>query len=180
MSTIDQIEDQICKAIRGIEIDSLSGDRKWAKAIFKALADLGTSLNYEICSSSNDGEYDAGWLFDLVWYQNDENGRLFSVPLVLESEWHRNYERIKYDFEKLLIAKAQYKVMIFQAKGEKKAEYFNRLEAGIGAFHIACKSESYLLVCFDEDLWVFEIRTVKIDKFIHVTKVTEVVAQPAT
>jgi len=166
------------KAIRAVDINSLHGDRQWTKAIFKAVADLGVSLNYKVCSSSNDGEHDAGWLFDLVWYENDAEEHLKAVPLVLESEWHRNYTRIKYDFEKLLIAKSKYKIMIFQAKGDKKPDYFKRLQAGIEAFHVASHDESYLLICFDEDLWAFEIRTIKREKSVLVTNVIEVAGQP--
>jgi hypothetical protein len=63
--------------------------------------------------------------------------------LVLECEWNRNYERIKYDFEKLLIAKSKYKILIFQAKDKKKADYFSQLNASVGAFHLADQDESY-------------------------------------
>jgi hypothetical protein len=47
MSTIDQIEDRICNAIRGINTKSLQGDGQWTKAIFKALAELGVSLKLQ-------------------------------------------------------------------------------------------------------------------------------------
>jgi hypothetical protein len=178
MTTIDEIEDQICKAIRSVPIDSLKGDGAWTKAIFKAIADLGTRLNYKICSSRSDGEYDGGWLYDLIWYENDDTGQLKSLPLVLESEWDKNYDGIKYDFEKLLIARAKYKIMIFQAKREKVSQYFKQLQSGIEAFHVASEDESYLLMCFDEDNWAFQIKTIKIEKSLHVTKVIEVAAPP--
>jgi len=158
MTDIDEIEAKICKAIRSVPIDSLRGDGAWTKAIFKAIADLGTKMGYQICSSRSDGEYDSGWLYDLIWYENDEKGQLKSLPLILESEWNRNYAGIKYDFEKLLIARAKYKIMIFQAKGKKLPLFFEQMQSAIEAFHMASEDESYLLVCFDEDSWAFRLR----------------------
>jgi hypothetical protein len=178
MTTVDEIEDKICKAIRSVPIDSLKGDGAWTKAIFKAIADLGTKLDYHICSSRSDGEYDGGWLYDLIWYENDEKGQLKSLPLVLESEWDKNYKGVKYDFEKLLIARAKYKIMIFQARRKKLPQFFQQMQSAIEAFHTASEDESYLLVCFDEDSWAFQIKTIKIERSLHVTKVIEVAAPP--
>ena len=161
MATIDYIELEILAAIRSVPSDTLKGDRAWTKAVFKAIADLGVRTNHRICSSSSDGEHDSGWLYDLIWYKVDDQGQLLSVPLILECEWHTNYERIKYDFEKLLISRSKYKVMIFQAKGEKMEKYFQNLEAGIQAFESAAADEAYILACFDDHDWDFDIRIIK-------------------
>ena len=159
----DQLEQRICRAIGSVsgEIKQNVGDATWTKSIFKALSVLGVELGYSICSSSHDGEYDGGWLYDLIWYQNDEAGQLITLPLILESEWHRSYERIKFDFEKLLAGRAKYKVMIFQASGDKKREYLDKLELGIKAFQGGGGNETYLLACFDETKWAFEIKSIQ-------------------
>jgi hypothetical protein len=166
MNTIENIEEQIRSAICSIpsQLSTGIGNRAWTKAIFKSLADLGVKLKYEICSSSSDGEFDGGWLYDVIWYENDANGQLKSVPLIVESEWHRRYDQIKYDFEKLLVGRAKYKVMIFQASGEQMLEYFKKMKSGIEAFQSASAGEIYLLACFDETRWVFDIQTIKIEK----------------
>lgn len=133
------------------------GDKVWTKAVFKALSLLGEELGYTICSSASDGEYEGGWLYDLIWYRNNEAGQLLEVPLILESEWHRSYERIKYDFEKLLAGRAKYKIIVFQAKRDKKDEYLQKLQMGVKAFQGGGGNETYLLACFDETKWKFEI-----------------------
>jgi hypothetical protein len=167
VNAIDKTEERIRSAICSIPNQlprNGIGDRVWTKAVFKSLADLGVTLKYQICSSSSDGEFDGGWLYDLIWYENDTNGQLKSVPLILESEWHKAYDRIKYDFEKLLVGRARYKVIIFQASGKRMLEYFKMMKSGIKAFRGPHFDERYLLVCFDETRWVFEIRTIKVEK----------------
>jgi hypothetical protein len=84
--------------------------------------------------------------------------------LIVESEWHKAYDRIKYDFEKLLVGRAKYKVIIFQASGERMLEFFKMMKSGIEAFGGPQVGERYLLACFDETRWVFDIRTIKIEK----------------
>lgn len=161
MTTAATVEDQIIAAIHDVPSNELKGDRTWTKAVFKSIADLGVALGYKICTSSSDGEHDGGWLYDLIWYQTDANGLLTSMPLALESEWHKKYERIKYDFEKLLVCRAKYKIMVFQATGETIQDYITKMEAGIKAFEGSATGETYLLACFDETRWIFEIRTIR-------------------
>jgi len=40
-------------------------------------------------------------------------------------------------------------------------EYFSKLKAGIEAFENKGKGEIYLLACFDEDRWAFEIMPIR-------------------
>jgi len=50
----------------------------------------------------------------MVWYRNEEPGHLREIGMVLESEWNQDLYEIRYDFEKLLVAKSPIKVMIFR------------------------------------------------------------------
>lgn len=129
------------------------------KGVFKSLAELGEQLGYDICSSSCHREYSGGWLYDLIWYTNDKSNQLSSLPLIVECEWRKKYDAIKYDFEKLLVGKAKYKIMLFQATGDKIWEYVDKMKAGIDAFG-GCKNEVYILVCFDEKDWEFKVEIV--------------------
>jgi len=63
-------------------------------------------------------EHDAEWLFDLVAYTNNDEGSLRTVELALESELSARKEHdLKVDFEKLLAANCERKVMICFAEG---------------------------------------------------------------
>jgi hypothetical protein len=160
------VNDKIEQRIRSIfaeipkRLDVGTSDRAWTKAIFKSLSELGEELGFTICSCCQDGEYECGWLYDLIWYKENANKELQTVPLILECEWRKKYESIKYDFEKLLISKCRYKIMIFQAKQNQITDYFHKLKSAIRAFDGSCKNETYFLACFVEEKWRFEIEMV--------------------
>jgi len=85
---------------------------------------------------------------------------MLNLTLVMESEWSKKYGEIKYDFEKLLIAKAKFKVFVFQAKSQNVVSYLNELEKGIHIYQGGSVGEIYLLACYDYMTDEFEIRRV--------------------
>lgn len=91
--------------------------------------------SYLVCShglsdhlrQTNGGKYkNSEWLYDLHWYtEGNEPYSPTSLPLVVECEWNPKkrgekkkipYSGIKYDFQKLLIANADLRLMIFLIK----------------------------------------------------------------
>ena len=66
------------------------------------------------------------WLFDVTCLRYDSDGYLRRVPLVAESEWSRKIDDIIYDFEKLLLAHADVRVMVFD--GTVWSRYENKFE----------------------------------------------------
>lgn len=57
------------------------------------------------------------WLYDILWYQDypDNLGYLLDVLLVAESEWSSK-DYVKDDFQKLLLARSKYRIMIYQCE----------------------------------------------------------------
>jgi len=53
-----------------------------------------------------------GWLYDILWWEENQYGAT-DIPLVCESDWG-NIESVKYDFQKLLLARSKYRIMIFE------------------------------------------------------------------
>lgn len=156
-----QIEEQIVSAIKDIPRQFPHGARnpEWTKAIKLAIGELGQKLDYEVCGLKP--PFLEGWLYDLCWYSEARDGKLLDVPLVLESEWLTKYEKIKYDFEKLLIAKSKFKIMVFQASGQTIADYYEKLEQGIHAYQGGSSGEIYLLACYNEDNDEFEVKRIE-------------------
>lgn len=54
------------------------------------------------------------WLYDLTAVRKAATGNIIQVPRVLECEWDLRKVRIDRDFRKLLVARADHRVMIFQ------------------------------------------------------------------
>lgn len=80
------------------------------------------------------------WLYDLLWYQEDNNEGYCPInfSLIVESEWEKRrregkrgdlYSGIKYDFQKLLLSNSGLRLMIFKISKEEElnqlSEYFN-------------------------------------------------------
>ena len=137
-------------------IGSNRSNTVWTSVIKKVVAEQGVSLKHSVCTSGFGGEYDPEWLYDLVWYREDAEKHLSGVYLVLECEWQTDYNAMKYDFEKLLLAKAPVKIMVFQHWNAKKAEIFGRLKESIVRFASAMPDETYVLMGFNNDAFCFD------------------------
>ena len=116
------IEDSILKTIEKIRDDydlfpKGDGNRnnKWiTNTIKERIGKIGYENKYDVASTIDDNE----WLFDLVWYQNNDKGHLEKAALTLECELSdRNINGLKYDFEKLLISNSDHRIFICFAKG---------------------------------------------------------------
>ena len=134
--------------------------REWTTQIKDAMGSLGTTHGWDVCTSGFTDRFDCEWLFDLTWYRNDADGYLSETYLVLESEWNGAYADIKYDFEKLLVAKATLKVMVFQGFDFNLSELFTSLERGIRAFQKKSSDEIYILAAFNNSTYAFDVRQV--------------------
>lgn len=146
-------EARIRSAIRDIPRQFPEGgsDKKWTDAVKIALGELGEELGFDVCTAGVEGRFDHGWLFDLTWYKNSDKRQLRFLPLIAESEWKMDYESLRFDFEKLLVGKAKFKVMVFQAKGERAREHIRRLKDAILTYEGQKEGEIYLLACYDDD-----------------------------
>lgn len=100
--------------------------------IKSALAAEGLRLGFQVLPSGSRGE----WLYDLVWRRLDANRNLIGVPLAVEIEVSdSSLGGIRYDFNKLLQAQADHKLMVFQVKTESEVEAtFDRLEESIEVY----------------------------------------------
>jgi hypothetical protein len=101
-------------------------------AIKSVLAAGGQRLGFQVLPAGSRGE----WLYDLVWRRLDANRNLICMPLAVEIEMSdSSLGGIRYDFNKLLQAQANHKLMVFQVKTEAEVKStFERLEESIQAF----------------------------------------------
>ena len=114
----------------------------------------------------------AEWLYDLHWFEEKKKSHYqqTSLPLVVECEWDwlrkkdksgDKYSAIKWDFQKLLVANADLRVLIFQLRdkdgqdlNKKLDEYFTETITGYRNLPVGSK---FLFVAFDKDgFWYSE------------------------
>ena len=111
------------------------------------------------------------WHYDLHWYEEVEGEKymLKKLNLAVECEWRWTksdekvepdkkkdyYGAVKYDFQKLLVANAELRLLIFRIRKGKKEERFKRLDEYFDASINKCESlpedSKFLIVAFDED-----------------------------
>jgi hypothetical protein len=90
-------------------------NRAWTRGVKNAIVAVGKRLNHRTAGNGCDSDDGCEWLYDVLWYKVDD-AFLRDVLLVAESEWG-DLKAIKCDFEKLLVARADHRVMVFESNG---------------------------------------------------------------
>jgi hypothetical protein len=143
---VDQIKkclEPCCTIIEEVN-DFRNGN--WTETIKKLLGNLGERLGCKVCASTWDKKYNAEWLYDLVWYRENNDGNLVEVPLVVECEWGTDTKKdIKFDFEKLLLAKADIKLMICSNNDIKSKEYLAYFREALDVCPLINNNELFLI-----------------------------------
>ncbi|MGD0958870.1 MAG: hypothetical protein ABSB19_03595 [Methylomonas sp.] len=131
---------------------------EWTNQLKEDIGNLGVSLGWNVCTSGFKGRFENEWLYDLIWYRNDhDNKHLAEVYLVLESEWGSPHD-VKYDFEKLLLAKATFKIMVFDAYDRHIEGVFGLLEENIRIFQKHATDETYIFAGYNANTKAFDVR----------------------
>ena len=107
---------QVEREMLMLETTNRDPTEDFTKLVLTALCKAGRYFEYKVWASRVDNEHKSGgeWLYDVTWGEVDENQCLKSIPLVAECEWG-NAEAFLEDFEKLLVAKADLKIMVYSA-----------------------------------------------------------------
>ena len=168
---IQEMEPAILSVINAIpeEARKIDGanDARWTRVVKEQFIQLGKQYGYFTCTSGFE-ECDGEWLFDLCWYANNdpkyepdvEKRHMSQFVLALESEWNPSFTHIKGDFEKLLVVKAPFKVMIFQASNRTVDELFDKLEECIKFFSSKPVGERYILACYENNTGRFKTKVI--------------------
>jgi len=123
---IEQIKEKLNE-----RANDIGGRPDWTAIIKKVFVQLGHEHGYKVSTSLapehraqlelEDGHMPVWgeWLYDLVWYTsvidkyaNRDIERTTSIPLVMECEWAASLNAIALDFDKLLVANADLRVMV--------------------------------------------------------------------
>jgi hypothetical protein len=158
---MDTVEFAIQTALQAIparaSAEQWQGETPWSVAVKGAIVSVGREFGW--LTAANGCETDEGkeWLYDVVWYQSDRAGHMTDVPLVAESEWGGE-NAIKEDFEKLLVSRSRYRVMVFQADSEEAVRsIFQKMHLWIAKFHRTTVGDRYLLAGWARNHWIFDL-----------------------
>ena len=75
---------------------------------------------------------------------------LIRVPLIVESEWGRTIKSIKFDFEKLLLANSENRLMICQIKPDQRKEILDYIRIAVSKYNYLKKGDRFLVALLDD------------------------------
>ena len=157
MRAFDSLESKVIQELKRVEARGRYFPNRyapWTKAILKTLAVLGRSLGCKVYTSKGNpkGDPDVGeWLYDQVWIRYDRNDYMKSVPLVLESELGTNKVDRLNDFCKLIIARADHRVMVFGADDSTHGQdIIKEFVKEVEYSKISCSGDRYLFAALLE------------------------------
>ena len=173
MCDIDKISESARQALTEVRLSltkvgsRLSGRKESTKNIKTALCKAGRSLGFRTAAQDVDKTVkDEGeWLFDVVWMSLawEPRRQLKRIHLVVESEWG-NQGDIRDDFEKLLVARSDVRLMIFQASNKAEVkEVFNLLQGEAEGFEQRQAGDYYLLAGYDLRNAIFRWREFQVE-----------------
>ena len=151
---VDDLQSAVVEALEGIDGACIPErvDTPWTEAVLGALSEAGDELEFYACATGQPpGARHGGWLWDCTWldYEDDDPHKpLRWAPMVAECEFKASrseseyLKAILYDFEKLLVANAPLRVMIF--------EKTSKLESSRIAKELLCRVRHMEAVAADE------------------------------
>jgi len=123
---MDPIEIAIQKALEVIpKTPRIAGwsDTLRTREVKRALVRVAKANGWQTAANQcEDADEKCEWLYDVLCYRADEGKEsMTEVPLVAESEWGEEGAIVE-DFDKLLVARATYRVMVFRADSPKSVD----------------------------------------------------------
>jgi hypothetical protein len=117
---------EICDALDSVckRLTKDDSSKTWTDAIKKALLVVGKRKKYDVGVSKNiNGRDFDEWLYDMIWLKQIQNGKEdypfpIKVPFIMESEWANQNYKVLEDFDKLLICKADIKLLVHQRNSD--------------------------------------------------------------
>ena len=150
------------KGLSHLKVGKGESDKVWTEKVKTELCKIGRSFDYRVYARADEVhecERDGGeWLYDVTWieYERGRDGlkwpatALIEAPLVAECEWG-NFEQIVYDFEKLLLARARVRLMVFDSHraGGSSKEVAERLAGKVREFNGSLAEDAWLLASWE-------------------------------
>jgi hypothetical protein len=137
MTSYDPIEQEITSALtkfHSVAMQKNYTDPDWTKGIEAIFGAIGYQKGYQTYfrdSAARNRSFDeiqkdvgqmlggvhvpnilSEWLYDILWWYQNDRDYVIDIPLVAEVEWG-DANAVKDDFQKLLLARSKFRVMIF-------------------------------------------------------------------
>ena len=171
MTGAEEITEVVRRTLDNLTTPMEASRRQWTRDVKTALGSAGRVRGYWVCAGGLPRDSAAadsgGWLYDLCWlsYQSDGDEFLVNADLVVESEWSGG-EYLDEDFQKLLLARARVRLMIFDGGNPAGADRIAaRMARQVAAFRCTRDDDAWLFAAWvtddSERGWSFHWYTVQ-------------------
>ena len=147
-------KEQIMRAVRegldSLELTTSDGNAVWTKVIATKLCEIGQGFGFQVGAKVDKEKRNWGeWLYDVTWLEYDEDGRVVTAPLVAECEWDK-LEEITDDFDKLLLARACVRLMIYEGTYGAGSKWIaEQLATRVRKFKSSTDEDTWLLAAWE-------------------------------
>ena len=169
-----------CKIMRAVAagLNCIKVEKPWqvTEPVVKTkLCEIGrVKFGCRVCAKSVKNADYGEWLYDVTWleYEDDCDNTLIGAHLAAECEWG-DCDHIYDDFQKLLLARASVRLMIFNGKdkcgSEKRAAW---LAEKVGKYKVSCDEDAWLLAVWERNDnekrgWWFRFFTIEKDASVR-------------
>ena len=171
MTDAEEITDVVWRTLEDLTTPIAASRGQWTRDVKTALGAAGRAHGYWVCAGGlprDSAAADSGeWLYDLCWLSYQPGGDEFLVDanLVVESEWTGG-EYLDEDFQKLLLARATVRLMIFDGGNPASADQTaSRLARQVAVFRYTRDDDTWLFAAWvtndSERGWSFRWYTVR-------------------
>lgn len=143
--------------------DTRSGRSLWSGLVKKVFIELASVHGFKVATAGATARAEGArehtwgeWLYDLVWYtskvdQDTGMERTTSVPLVMECEWDASLASIALDFDKLLVANADLRVLVCgEYSGFPREAVFSYCQRAVEGFARTRPGDTFLVCVIPE------------------------------
>ena len=143
-------------ALDSLTLTGRDRGRNLTKAVKTKLCERGRELGCQVSASIKDfGKKE--WLYDVIWteysqgYEPSTQNQLIAVHLVAECEWG-DFTDIKKDFEKLLLARATLRLMIYDGNRDPGSlAIADQLAKYVAGFRDTVDPDAWLFAALERD-----------------------------
>ena len=170
MTNVEEIAGIVRRALDDLPTDIEESRGQWTRDVKVALGVAGREHDFWVCAGGiRDNARDSGeWLYDVTWlsYLPDGEQHLVDADLVVECEWDPRTEYVDEDFQKLLLARATVRLMIFDGGDPEGADVIaSHLARQVAAFRRSRDDDAWLFAAWVGDEsdqgWSFRWYTVR-------------------
>jgi hypothetical protein len=151
----DPLESEIVQAVDAVFAIPDAGDwesklKLWTRRIKTAISRLGSTKNYYVCASGCDSTHCGEWLYDLCWLSY-KGEILQGAPMAMEIEWEDRSTDVDDDFQKLVLARCDLRVMLLRPRDRNQTLAAVELLLGhISECRHSCVGDKYLFGCWND------------------------------